>query len=207
MTGARGKTKVGDRYGLLVVTGDAIPPARAGRCWRYPCDCDCGGATIVDGSALRSGGIRSCGCLGRVSRPRHGLSNSPTWHAYYNMVGRCSNRERWDWKHYGGRGIRISEDWTGPRGFDRFVADMGIRPEWALGGLDRIDNNGDYSKANCRWSTKSDQRRNQRPRTLTNDDVAEIRALGATTTRVELGRRFGVTRQHISHILNGRKWR
>lgn len=73
------------------------------------------------------------------------------------MVARCSNQNRPDYKHYGGRGIFVCERWLK---FENFYADMGARPEGAT--LDRIDNAVGYEPGNCRWATKSEQSANTR---------------------------------------------
>lgn len=78
---------------------------------------------------------------------------SQTW---YDMVRRCTNPKRPDWKNYGGRGIRCF--WNS---YDSFTADM--LPSYKKGlTLDRIDVNGHYEKNNCRWISKAEQSRNRR---------------------------------------------
>jgi hypothetical protein len=74
------------------------------------------------------------------------------------MRQRCKNTKLWDFKYYGGRGIRICPRWDS---VELFVSDMGKRPSPSHQ-LDRIDTNGDYSPDNCRWVEKYPQMQNTR---------------------------------------------
>jgi hypothetical protein len=56
--------------------------------------------------------------------------------------------------------IAVTEKWTGPEGFTRFIKDLGLRPGPQFS-LDRRDNEGDYCPTNCRWATANEQRKNQ----------------------------------------------
>jgi hypothetical protein len=80
-----------------------------------------------------------------------------TW---YNLIRRCCDPRSPDFARYGGRGIRVCERWR--HDFMAFLADMGPRPSPAHS-IDRSDNDGGYDPANCRWATRSQQRRNRGP--------------------------------------------
>lgn len=164
----------GSRFAQLVVLA-AEEGGSGSR--RYLCVCSCGGQATVRGSHLKSGAIRSCGCLRKqVTAERnasrgHGYAvhghTHPLYSTWASMHKRCTSPKHKKWPHYGGRGIVVCARWTGPEGFPNFLADMGEKPAWADGGLDRIDNDGNYEPSNCRWSTRSQQRQNRRSPTKT----------------------------------------
>jgi hypothetical protein len=74
------------------------------------------------------------------------------------MRRRCRAKNRWSYKYYGGRGIKICERWSS---YENFLADMGRKPSPAHS-LDRINNDGDYEPGNCQWATSVQQVRNRR---------------------------------------------
>ncbi len=96
------------------------------------------------------------------------------------MVARCENPRDKRWQDYGGRGIKVCPEW---RNFQGFYADMGDPPEGAS--LDRVDVDGDYCKANCRWATAAEQSRNRR-------DNHMIEIAGERLCLVEWLARFGI---------------
>lgn len=74
---------------------------------------------------------------------------------------RCTDPSQTNWNYYGGRGITVCREWL--HDFTKFHSDMGEAP-FSAASIDRIDNDGNYEPGNCRWATKSEQRRNQRKR-------------------------------------------
>jgi hypothetical protein len=162
----------GQRFGRLLVVSfvDTIKQSK-GRAARWQCACDCGGQTIVVGSLLRNGNTRSCGCLALetvVARSRrHGMARrgprSAEYVAWNNMKQRCGNPNSSHYHRYGGRGIIVCDRWLagedGKNGFECFLSDMGEKPS-AAHSIDRIDRNGNYEPANCRWADQKTQVRN-----------------------------------------------
>jgi len=131
------------------------------------CKCDCGNETRVPGSRLRRGETRSCGCGARQGIHGQGRQGAvtPAYVTWQAMVKRCEYPGRWNFKYWGGKGIKVCERWRhgdGKRsGFELFYADMGPKP-FGLS-LDRIDCDGNYEPSNVRWTTRIGQARNRRP--------------------------------------------
>jgi len=108
---------------------------------------------------------RSCGCQKIAfiteASTRHGQSYSPEYRCFVAMHNRCENPHNKKFPLYGGRGIKVSRQFSGKNGFVRFIACMGPRPS-SKHSIDRIRVNGNYEPGNVRWATVLEQRHNQR---------------------------------------------
>ncbi len=124
--------------------------------------CDCGIEKLIYVNGVRSGKVKSCGCLSKeASRKRattHGKSNSTLYAVWEGIKARCLNKNAANYKNYGGRGIKLCERWM-----DFAAFDFDIGSQWAPGlEIDRINNDGDYEPGNCRWVTHQENSSNTR---------------------------------------------
>lgn len=163
---------------------------------KWACKCDCGKSTVADGSHLKQGATRSCGCLQdeqlAAARTKHGLSRTPEYKAYNAMISRCLNKDDAAYSNYGGRGIEVCFRWI--QSFENFLTDMGVRPS-NKHSLDRIKNELGYSPENCRWATKQEQDNNKRINVF-------IEWGGQRKTIAEWERHYGVYPDYIRNRLN-----
>jgi len=113
------------------------------------------------------------------------------------MIRRCEDSTRQNFERYGGRGIRVCEEWRGDGGFQRFIQHVGLRPS-ARHSIDRIDVNGNYQPGNVRWATLEEQARNKR-------NSVFITVGETTLTLGEWARRLGVVPDAIAWRLR-RGW-
>lgn len=83
---------------------------------------------------------------------------TPEYHIWVNMRQRCNNPRHYQYRYWGGKGIKVCERWD--EDFYAFRSDMGNRPS-AKHSIDRIDGNKDYEPSNCRWATPEQQSQNR----------------------------------------------
>lgn len=88
---------------------------------------------------------------------RHGLRHTSEYLAWQSMKARCMRLTHTEYPRYGGRGIRVCQEWQ--NSFLTFLQDVGTRPSDNLS-LDRIDPDGDYKPGNVRWVDLYTQNRN-----------------------------------------------
>lgn len=126
----------------------------------------------------------------------HGKSNHPLQSNYQNMKSRCYRKENKDYKNYGGRGIKICNEWL--NSFESFY-NWSVDNGWEYGlTIERKDNNGNYEPSNCKWASRADQNRNTRATKLDWDKIEVIRS--GKYSDQELADMFGVSRSNVATV-------
>lgn len=151
------KDLTGRQFGRLTVL-KFVPNEKEGAYWL--CKCDCGNEVVVLGSYLKNGHTKSCGCLKIKRFIKHNLANTRLNKIWSGMKDRCYNPNNNRYKDYGERGIRVCDKW---------VNDFKAFYDWAMANgyadklsIDRINVNGNYEPANCRFTDTKTQGRNRR---------------------------------------------
>ena len=138
--------------------GMRYPTEKSSRKHRYGLyECQyCGKEFECPVSDVKRGNTKSCGCF----YIKHGLTYNKFYKTWHNMIQRCTNTMRQDYKDYGARGITVCEEWLN---VSNFVAWCELTyPNIEGYTLDRIDVDKGYSPENCTWSDKTTQAINQR---------------------------------------------
>lgn len=197
---------IGKRFGKLVVTGLShfVVDKHGHEKWLVLCDCDCGTKDHpVRVYNLNSGMSKSCGCVTKQNGGLKPRSNKQQKHESkcrlykirQGMIDRCNNPNNKAYKNYGGRGIRVCDEWSGNDGYVNFR-------KWSMSNgyndafsIDRINNDSDYSPDNCRWVDRKTQANNTRVN-------LRITYKGETHTAMEWGDIYGISGHKIARRYN-----
>lgn len=178
------KDLTGMKFNKLTVIGIA---SRNPLYWE--CKCDCGNTTKVRTANLKRNMVKSCGCLQHRGNPVHNLSKTRIYRIYKKMIRRCYTEDDPAYPNYGGRGIKVCDEWK--ESVESFA-------EWALQNgyddslsIDRINNDGDYCPENCRWANSKTQSNNRRSN-------IKITIFGETKNMKEWCDIFNIPRTRVS---------
>lgn len=171
----------------------------------YSCNCDCGKQTVVTRNNLMSGNTKSCGCLykeiNHVTNYIHGGTSRNKRENLYmvwdSIKSRCNNPNHHAYKRYGGRGIKMCDEWEN---------DYNAFREWSINNgyqdnltIDRIDNNGNYSPDNCRFVSYKANERNK-------NNNHKITFNGKTMCLTEWSDETGISYGVLNQRINIRHW-
>ena len=163
--------KIGTKFNKLTFVGYSEKRSRDGHMIGVFC-CDCGKTKSIIITRVKFGHTKTCGCLvsetARKKAFKHGKRSHFLYSVYRGMMNRCYMKHGKDYDSYGGRGIIVCDRW---HDIKNFIEDMEDSYKKGLT-LDRIDNNGSYSKENCKWSNCTEQARNKRTNIIHNGEYA-----------------------------------
>lgn len=169
------KEMLGKKYGRLLVKDYKVEKVqgknRINNRVYLLCKCECGTEKFIRKDGVISGLVVSCGCNKKEkahisglkhaqSCITHGMTKTRLFRIWTGMKSRCFYKKGKDYKHYGERGITVCKEWQ-----NNFLSFK----EWAYANgysdnltIDRINVDGNYEPANCRWITMAEQQKNRR---------------------------------------------
>lgn len=156
----RAKDLTGKKFGNLTVVKKV---ERKNRSNQWLCKCDCGKEVVCYQYNLERGTSTSCGCLrsyyAKKTRSCHGESTGKLYKKWSSIKTRCYNKNTPCYKNYGGRGIKMCDEWLDFWNFREWAYKNGYSEGLTL---ERIDVNGNYEPSNCKWIPMEEQAINKR---------------------------------------------
>ena len=154
--------------------------------------CICGTEKEIYVGALLIGKSNSCGCQ-RKNRYKHGGTHTRLYGVWQAIKRRCYMKTIADYKNYGGRGIRMADEWINEfEPFRKWSLENGYKKGLEI---DRTNNDGNYEPSNCKWVTHTVNGNNKR-----NSKFATIN--GKTQTISQWATESGISRKTIQSRLN-----
>ena len=204
------KSVVGKRFHSLTVLDEyeLIPQAgnKKGTKTRWKVRCDCGNEFYVFRKALLSRKIDYCPECRPVAK-----RNTKLYHVYYGMKQRCYNRNNPKFEIYGGKGIKICNEWLCSYDvFRDWSYKNGYKDNMNLT-IDRIDSDKDYCPDNCQWVTRStNTARSNYGRQQVFSKLKYIYAISPNGDRIDIkniskfSRDYGINRSTVEAAIHGR---
>lgn len=173
------------KFGSRVVIAKGSISSQGQQFW--VCKCECGDVKEVSGSYLTNGRSHKCN---ECNIKTHGLSRTPEYYAWCNIVQRCYNENNPEYPNYGGRGITVCDEYR--YDFMKFFTDIGKRPSENFS-IGRIDNETGYEIGNIRWETSEEQTNNRR---------ITLKIDGKNISCTALSKEIGIDRETIRRMIH-----
>lgn len=146
---------IGQKFGHLTLTRQLRPLKKRPYSARWRARCACGKLIAVHQSYLvRDGNPKThCGCKIKTLKTIYNRE----YRIWLMMRKRCTDTTHVAYKYYGGRGIKVCDEWFDKEnGFEKFFKALGAAPSTGHS-IDRIDVDGNYTPGNVRWATAKQQ--------------------------------------------------
>ena len=196
----------GKKFGKLTVLEPAF--TKYGKL-HWKCLCDCGNFSYVNTQYLKNRNTQSCGCLKSEVAKRifsklnttHGETKTRLFNLWTRIKDRCYREKNPNYRNYGGRGIKMCDEWKDDFvKFRTWAINSGYKEELLKNGknkwtIDRINNDGDYEPSNCRWVTIKQQCRNRRTNSF-------VEYNGEKYCYAELSENFNINKQIIQYRIS-----
>lgn len=185
------KDLTGKKFGRLTVLKRGENDKKGRVMWL--CQCECGRIKAINAYSLSKGRSKSCGCLMKEEASKanktHGLSKTRIYNIWFGIKSRCYKENSIEYNLYGGRGIKMCDEWKNSfENFCKWAYENGYSEELTI---DRINVNGNYEPSNCRWATAFEQGANKRNNVVIEKD-------GESHILAEWSRITGIDRRKIS---------
>lgn len=198
----RFKDLTGQKFGRLTVI-KRVGTSKSGKVlWLCECSCEEHNRVTTTTSNLVTGTTKSCGCFARESASKvgkantvHGDTDSRLYRIFRGMKDRCYNPKNKDYVWYGGKGIKICEEWKNNYAvFKNWAINNGYKETLTI---ERKDFDKDYCPENCEWITIDQQQRNKSSNRL-------ITYNGETMILAEWAEKFNIPYKVLCARINDR---
>lgn len=165
---------------------------------------------FVERPATNGSQAKSCGCARKLFGARnhkyvHGLGKTALHGVWYGIKSRCYDPRHKSYNDYGGRGIRVCEEW---------LADFLCFRQWSMEHgysegmqIDRRDNKRGYAPENCRWVPRQVNAQNRRSVRYCQSQADEVRRLrGAGKKLREIAKELAVSMGFVQNVIYRNSW-
>jgi hypothetical protein len=166
--------------------------------------CGCGQWKTFDYYNFMRGGQLSCGCKGQMARVPYDYKH-PLYKIWIAIRARCNNPNDQSYYNYGGRGVRICQEWD--ENFKPFY-DWCMANGWQKGLFVDKDIKGNgmlYSPETCAIVTRKANNQARKSVKLTTPKARELKE--SPLSARDASEKYGVSIQTVWDVRSGRTWK